>query len=73
MVFARITDRGSGIPAAPRARLPDPGAAGGRGLWLSRQVTDGIRVEGGPHGTVVYMEMTVAPSVPEPGTPGDAA
>jgi anti-sigma regulatory factor (Ser/Thr protein kinase) len=73
MIFARITDRGLGTAAAPRARLPDPGAAGGRGLWLSRQVTDGIRVEGGPDGTVVHLEMTVAPSVPNPGPPGDAA
>jgi anti-sigma regulatory factor (Ser/Thr protein kinase) len=49
-----ISDQGPGMrqPTADAER-PDPAAAGGRGLWICRQLTPHLKVTTGPHGTTV--------------------
>jgi anti-sigma regulatory factor (Ser/Thr protein kinase) len=50
-----IRDTGGGIPADRVAppRPPSASAAGGRGIWLARQLCDRLTVDTGAHGTTV--------------------
>lgn len=53
-IFCRVSDRGLAIidPGAGRT-LPDPTMAGGRGLWLCRQLSDRLYIESTVHGSTV--------------------
>jgi serine/threonine-protein kinase RsbW len=61
-LYARVVDRGPGLPSEPVLDPPEPERIGGRGVWLIRQLVDAVRIEDGPAGTVVYMGMTIAAS-----------
>jgi anti-sigma regulatory factor (Ser/Thr protein kinase) len=65
-VYARITDRGPGIRPETAGHNPQPAATGGRGLWLTRRLIDGFRVDSSPDGTTVHLKMITAPA--DPGT-----
>ncbi|MET3985670.1 ATP-binding protein [Streptomyces sp. PvR034] len=57
-----VTDEGPGFTpdGLPRA-LPDPGTAeGGRGLWLAREITDGLEISGRDIGAEVTCVMRLA-------------
>lgn len=57
-VVCEVRDRGFGI-ADPFVgyRLPRPGATGGRGMWLARQLVDLVEVRTGPCGSVVRLRI----------------
>lgn len=50
-----ITDRQAGM------RKPAPGASGGHGLWIVRQVCDLVELMSDANGTTVRMHMTLRP------------
>jgi anti-sigma regulatory factor (Ser/Thr protein kinase) len=54
-----VTDEGPGFPDAQQAGRvrPDPGASGGRGLWLARCVSGRLDVRSGAGGTVAVAEF----------------
>ncbi len=54
----QVDDDGPGLddPFAGYRR-PSPGATGGRGLWISRQLTDLLEVASGPAGTSVRVRV----------------
>jgi anti-sigma regulatory factor (Ser/Thr protein kinase) len=56
--------RDGGTISDPRAgtRKPPPGASGGHGLWLVRQVCDLVELTSDANGTTVRMHMTLWPS-----------
>lgn len=61
-----VTDTGDGIPA-DRIDPPRPPAtfiAGGRGIWMARQLCDELTIDTGPRGTRVCMVVTLRPSGP---------
>ena len=65
-----------GVITDPEAgqRMPPPGATGGHGLWLVRQVCDLVELRSGEGGTTVRMHMTIprdGDGRPGPGRPGD--
>ena len=60
LLWFRVTDRGAGIAAPLPTRAPAPTVLGGRGLWITRQVTDDMTIATGPFGTTV----TAAVSLP---------
>lgn len=44
-LHCRVTDEGPGMPSAtPPAVRPDPGSAGGRGMWLVTRFADGLTI-----------------------------
>jgi serine/threonine-protein kinase RsbW len=55
-LVCQIDDQGLGFAAAEylnRIRRPTPSSAGGMGLWLAQQTTDGLAIHSGPTGTTV--------------------
>jgi anti-sigma regulatory factor (Ser/Thr protein kinase) len=60
-VVCEIHDRG--VIADPLAGLrpPAPGADGGHGLWLVRQVCDDVELRSDPDGMTVRMHMGLRP------------
>ena len=56
-----ISDGGNGI-ADPTTGLerPDPSAPGGRGLWISRQLSDDFTITTGPDGTTITIGIRLA-------------
>ena len=47
-----VSDSGGGlVDILAGTERPAPTAPGGRGLWISRQLTDEFAIESGPHGT----------------------
>jgi anti-sigma regulatory factor (Ser/Thr protein kinase) len=61
-LHCQVTDDGPGVPATvePRSR-PDPGAAGGRGMWLVTQFADDLVIDRNGHGG----DVTVLVRLPE--------
>jgi anti-sigma regulatory factor (Ser/Thr protein kinase) len=59
-----ISDRGPGIPESIDLGHTRPAAASnqGRGLWVSRTLSDDIDIVTGPSGTTITVSMTVAKS-----------
>jgi anti-sigma regulatory factor (Ser/Thr protein kinase) len=43
-------------------RQPDPSEAGGRGLWIARQLCDGVAIRSGTEGTRVRLRMALNPN-----------
>jgi anti-sigma regulatory factor (Ser/Thr protein kinase) len=60
--FCEVRDHGPGV-GDPLAgyRPPDPTPEGGRGLWLTRQVTDLLRIDSGADGTAVRFRIDREP------------
>lgn len=54
-IVCEVADRGPGItdPDTVGTVKAPPGAAGGRGLWIVRQVVRTLDIDTGPHGTTV--------------------
>lgn len=44
-VVVTVSDRGTGLPPAPSAARPSPGAERGRGSWIMRRACDEVRHE----------------------------
>jgi anti-sigma regulatory factor (Ser/Thr protein kinase) len=57
-VFCRVTDEGPGLPSLvqPMTR-PDPGSAGGRGMWLVTRFADRIEIQRNGQGGDVTAEV----------------
>ena len=57
-VVAEIADSGGGLADRFAGHLePEPAAAGGRGLWMARQLCDVVEVRSTASGTVVRVHM----------------
>lgn len=57
-----VTDDGPGFPDSQQAGRvrPDPGASGGRGLWLARCVSGQLDIRSDAGGTVAVAEFPLA-------------
>lgn len=55
VVFCEVSDHGPGLADPDNAGLvqPPPGATGGRGLWIIRQVSQNLVIVTGPEGTTL--------------------
>jgi anti-sigma regulatory factor (Ser/Thr protein kinase) len=59
-VCCEVTDAGPGIPLDWINREAPPGlVAGGRGLWMARQLCDDVDVRTGPAGTAVLLSVAL--------------
>ena len=57
-VFCQVQDEGQITDALAGSVRPAPHSpGGGRGLWLVRQVVDGVEIRTGPAGTTVRVHM----------------
>lgn len=57
-LYCEVRDQGPGFDAGPyleRRDRPAPTATGGMGLWIAQQMSQGIRIDSGPFGTVVLL------------------
>ncbi|BCB77438.1 hypothetical protein GCM10022251_71060 [Phytohabitans flavus] len=55
-LFCEVRDAGPGFAPTPYLDRPDrpvPSSDGGMGLWIARQLSDGMEIDSGPSGTVV--------------------
>ena len=52
-LWFRVTDTGPGLTMPLASRPPEPTVAGGRGLWIARQVTDDLTIATSALGTTV--------------------
>ena len=59
-VVVQVDDDGVGLDA-PLAgyRRPSPRQEGGRGLWITRQLTDAVEIASSPAGTSVRVHVVV--------------
>ena len=57
-VLCRVTDDGPGLPPTvqPLTR-PDPGSAGGRGMWLVTRFADHVEINRNGHGGDITAEI----------------
>jgi serine/threonine-protein kinase RsbW len=55
VVTVEITDTGPGFSVDGAHERPDPGATGGRGLWLARHLCPTITFTPGEHGMTVRL------------------
>lgn len=65
VLYAAIVDHGPGMSTEAPTR-PPVGSASGRGLWISQEFTDGLRIDSGPDGTTVRLEMALGPRGGDP-------
>jgi serine/threonine-protein kinase RsbW len=58
-LVCEVADAGQGVPAEVLAEtgLPGPSAAGGRGIWLMRRLSDEVAFTTGPGGTTVRLTL----------------
>jgi anti-sigma regulatory factor (Ser/Thr protein kinase) len=63
-VICEIHDEGTIADPSAGRRKPPPGASGGHGLWLVRQVCDLVELMSDANGTTIRMHMALRP----PGT-----
>ena len=63
-ITCEVSDHGPGLndPANAGRTPAPPGAAGGRGLWIVRQVTRDLDIRTGPTGTTVTASLVVEES-----------
>jgi anti-sigma regulatory factor (Ser/Thr protein kinase) len=59
-LWFQIIDQGPGMAQVPAPRQPAPAEAGGRGLWIARQLTDDFHITTGPRGTSVTAAVDLA-------------
>jgi anti-sigma regulatory factor (Ser/Thr protein kinase) len=64
-LIVEVTDHGEGFdqPRIWRNHPPEPSGRRGRGLWIVRQLVDGVAIASGPMGTRVRVELTVDPAI----------
>jgi anti-sigma regulatory factor (Ser/Thr protein kinase) len=61
-----VSDEGPGLAdVTAGTRAPERMAAGGRGLWICRQLTDDLRIVTGPQGTTVTAVLSLNGKDPE--------
>jgi anti-sigma regulatory factor (Ser/Thr protein kinase) len=60
-LHCEVSDEGPGIPdaAGTGTRQPPPGALGGRGIWIVRQLADRVVISGGPGGATVTATVPI--------------
>ncbi|GAA2515496.1 ATP-binding protein [Pilimelia columellifera] len=60
-LLCEIVDHGGGIAVGGAAghERPPVDLAGGWGLWLARQLTDGMTVDTGDHGTTIRLRAAI--------------
>jgi anti-sigma regulatory factor (Ser/Thr protein kinase) len=60
-VVCEVTDRGPGMadPANVGREKAAIGASAGRGLWIVRQIADGVDITSGPDGVTVRMTLAL--------------
>jgi len=61
-LLCEVRDNGPGFAAesyVDRDDRPVPSGEGGMGLWIARQMTDGMEIDSGPSGTVVRISTHV--------------
>jgi anti-sigma regulatory factor (Ser/Thr protein kinase) len=65
-VYCAISDHGQGIgdPAGAGRSQPPAGALGGRGLWIARELADGMEITSTPEGTTVTTCFRLVPDDP---------
>ena len=56
-LLCRVTDDGPGLPPLQPLTRPDPGSAGGRGMWLVTKFADRIEIARNGHGGDVTVEV----------------
>jgi len=58
-VYCEVSDAGPGMtdPEQAGQRAVEPGAPGGRGLWLVRRITADVDIRSGPDGTRVTARL----------------
>jgi anti-sigma regulatory factor (Ser/Thr protein kinase) len=61
-VVCEVHDEGTITDPHAGQHKPPPGASGGHGLWLVRQVCDLVELTSDANGTTVRMHMTLRPS-----------
>jgi anti-sigma regulatory factor (Ser/Thr protein kinase) len=67
-IVCEIHDEGTITDPQPGRRKPGPGASGGHGLWIVRQVCDLVELTSDANGTTVRMHMALRPPPPREGT-----
>lgn len=61
LLVAEISDRGRGIDSTLLGYLPPPSdELGGRGIWLARQLVDGVDLIGSERGTIVRLAVRLS-------------
>ena len=60
-IVCEIRDAGTITDPSVGRRKPPPGASGGHGLWLVRQVCDLVELRSDETGTVIRMHMAIEP------------
>ncbi|MBM0224355.1 ATP-binding protein [Micromonospora sicca] len=72
VLICEVTDQGA-APGSLRVRLPAVDTAGGRGLWLAHQLTDGLvltrRLNGVTATVTACLEPTTGTDTPAPTSP----
>ena len=59
-LFCEVRDRGSFVDPLADRRPPDPGHAGGAGLWIANQLCDLVQIRSTQDGTVVRLRKRFA-------------
>ena len=64
-IVVEVSDVGNGFDRAQvwSAHPPTPYGQRGRGLWITRQLTDAVSIETGRQGTVVRIELSPDPHI----------
>ncbi len=65
-IVCEIRDSGTITDPDAGMRKPGPGASGGHGLWLVRQVCDQVELISDASGTTIRMHMTLQPASTRP-------
>ncbi|MEV0804808.1 ATP-binding protein [Micromonospora sp. NPDC050200] len=61
VLICEISDHGAATGSLP-VRLPAVDVAGGRGLWLAHQLSDGLLLTRGPHGVTATVTACLNPA-----------
>ena len=64
-IVVEVSDVGGGFDRARvwSAHPPTPYGPRGRGLWITRQLTDAVAIETGRRGTIVRIELSPDPHI----------
>jgi anti-sigma regulatory factor (Ser/Thr protein kinase) len=71
LLYCQVSDGGPGIaePAAAGTVEQSPATPGGRGLWITRQLSDRLDIATGPDGTTITVTTDLA-GRPDPSATG---
>jgi anti-sigma regulatory factor (Ser/Thr protein kinase) len=64
-IVVEVSDVGNGFDRAQvwSAHPPTPYGQRGRGLWITRQLTDSVSIRSSGHGTTVRIELSPDPHI----------